>query len=175
MTVKTTAQMLQRFGTDLAETELPNDVQCTKDLLTAHTEKHDKLQVVKLAVVQVQLLSFNETHEYIDKAQGNKDKTHEKMCHDGKTEKDFSSVLQSELKLAMKQGTTLFSCIKDQANKAENHPLNPDEMENLTTVERWAKNCSAAFLYHHILYVFFIVAYYLVNNKNYLVATIDKV
>uniref|UniRef100_A0A3P8U8R1 MCF.2 cell line derived transforming sequence-like 2 n=1 Tax=Amphiprion percula TaxID=161767 RepID=A0A3P8U8R1_AMPPE len=27
MTVKTTAQMLQKFGTDLAETELPNDVQ----------------------------------------------------------------------------------------------------------------------------------------------------
>jgi hypothetical protein len=37
--------MLQKFGTDLAETELPNDVQCTKDLLTTHTEKHDKLKV----------------------------------------------------------------------------------------------------------------------------------
>ena len=45
LTVKTTAQMLQKFGTDLAETELPNDVQCTKDLLAAHTEKHDKLRV----------------------------------------------------------------------------------------------------------------------------------
>ncbi|XP_053490086.1 guanine nucleotide exchange factor DBS isoform X2 [Ictalurus furcatus] len=86
VTVKTTAQMLQRFGTDLAETELPNDVQCTKDLLTAHTDKHDKLQ--------------------------------------------------DELKLALKQGTTLLLCIKDQASKAENHKLNPDEMENLTTVER---------------------------------------
>ncbi|KAI5614707.1 guanine nucleotide exchange factor DBS isoform X4 [Silurus asotus] len=86
VTVKTTAQMLQKFGTDLAETELPNDVQCTKDLLTAHTDKHDKLQ--------------------------------------------------EELKLAMKQGTTLLSCIKDQASKAENHKLNPDEVENLTTVER---------------------------------------
>ncbi|XP_058256500.1 guanine nucleotide exchange factor DBS isoform X1 [Hemibagrus wyckioides] len=86
VTVKTTAQMLQRFGTDLAETELPNDVQCTKDLLTAHTDKHNKLQ--------------------------------------------------DELKLAMKQGTTLLSCIKDQASKNENHKLNPDEMENLTTVER---------------------------------------
>lgn len=47
MTVKTTAQMLQKFGTDLAETELPNDVQCTKDLLTAHTDKHDNLKVTK--------------------------------------------------------------------------------------------------------------------------------
>lgn len=37
--------MLQQFGTDLAETELPNDVQCTKDLLLTHTEKHDKLKV----------------------------------------------------------------------------------------------------------------------------------
>ncbi|XP_060797513.1 guanine nucleotide exchange factor DBS isoform X6 [Neoarius graeffei] len=86
VTVKTTAQMLQSFGTDLAETELPNDVQCTKDLLTAHTDKHDKLQ--------------------------------------------------DELKLALKQGTTLLSCIKGQASKTENHKLNPDEMENLTTVER---------------------------------------
>lgn len=47
MTVKTTAQMLQKFGTDLAETELPNDVQCTKDLLTAHTDKHSNLKVIQ--------------------------------------------------------------------------------------------------------------------------------
>ncbi|XP_031430908.1 guanine nucleotide exchange factor DBS isoform X3 [Clupea harengus] len=86
VTVKTTAQMLQKFGTDLAETELPNDVQCTKDLLCAHTEKHDKLK--------------------------------------------------DELKLSMKQGTTLLSCIKEQASKSESHKLNPDETDNLTTVER---------------------------------------
>ncbi|CAI5638939.1 unnamed protein product [Oreochromis niloticus] len=86
MTVKTTAQMLQKFGTDLAETELPNDVQCTKDLLTAHTEKHNNLK--------------------------------------------------DELRLAVKQGTTLYSCIKDQSAKSEDHELNPDEMENQTTVER---------------------------------------
>ncbi|XP_068449288.1 guanine nucleotide exchange factor DBS isoform X2 [Clinocottus analis] len=86
MTVKTTAQMLQKFGTDLAETELPNDVQCTKDLLTAHSDKH--------------------------------------------------SNLKDELKLALKQGTTLLGCIKEQAAKSENHSLNPDETENQTTVER---------------------------------------
>ncbi|KAJ8374288.1 hypothetical protein SKAU_G00048680 [Synaphobranchus kaupii] len=86
VTVKTTAQMLQRFGTDLAETELPNDVQCTKDLLGAHTQKHHKLK--------------------------------------------------EELSLAMKQGTTLLSCIKEQAAKNANYRLNPDEAENLTTVER---------------------------------------
>ncbi|KAK7127927.1 hypothetical protein R3I93_020490 [Phoxinus phoxinus] len=86
LTVKSTAQMLQQFGTDLAETELPNDVQCTKDLLITHTEKHDKLK--------------------------------------------------EELKLAVKQGHTLLSCIKDQASKTESHVLNPDEVENQTTVER---------------------------------------
>uniref|UniRef100_A0A665WT06 MCF.2 cell line derived transforming sequence-like 2 n=1 Tax=Echeneis naucrates TaxID=173247 RepID=A0A665WT06_ECHNA len=86
MTVKTTAQMLQKFGTDLAETELPNDVQCTKDLLAAHADKHNSLQ--------------------------------------------------DELKLALKQGTTLLGCIKEQAAKSENHKPNPDEMENQTTVER---------------------------------------
>lgn len=44
---------------------------------------------------------------------------------------------QDELKLALKQGTTLLGCIKEQAAKSENHKLNPDDMENLTTVERW--------------------------------------
>nr|XP_040039295.1 guanine nucleotide exchange factor DBS isoform X9 [Gasterosteus aculeatus aculeatus] len=86
MTVKTTAQMLEKFGTDLAETELPNDVQCTKDLLTAHTDKHGQLK--------------------------------------------------DELKLALKQGTTLLGWIKEQAARSENHQLNTDEMENQTTVER---------------------------------------
>uniref|UniRef100_A0A8C0QRP5 MCF.2 cell line derived transforming sequence like n=1 Tax=Canis lupus familiaris TaxID=9615 RepID=A0A8C0QRP5_CANLF len=40
--VKQTAQMLQSFGTELAETELPNDVQSTSSVLCAHTEKKDK-------------------------------------------------------------------------------------------------------------------------------------
>lgn len=43
---------------------------------------------------------------------------------------------QDELKLALKQGTTLFGCIKEQAAKSESHRLNPDEIENQTTVER---------------------------------------
>lgn len=45
LTVKTTAQLLQKFGSELSETELPNDVQNTKDLLTAHTDKHNNLKV----------------------------------------------------------------------------------------------------------------------------------
>ncbi|KAM4860067.1 guanine nucleotide exchange factor DBS isoform 3-T3 [Thomomys bottae] len=40
--VKQTAQMLQTFGTELAETELPNDVQSTSVVLCAHTEKKGK-------------------------------------------------------------------------------------------------------------------------------------
>uniref|UniRef100_A0AAV2KWQ3 CRAL-TRIO domain-containing protein n=1 Tax=Knipowitschia caucasica TaxID=637954 RepID=A0AAV2KWQ3_KNICA len=86
VTVKSTAQMLQSFGTDLAATELPNDVQCTKDMLVSHTDKHHHLK--------------------------------------------------DELKLALKQGTTLLGCIKEQAGKSECRKLNPDEMENQTTVER---------------------------------------
>ncbi|XP_064413685.1 guanine nucleotide exchange factor DBS [Latimeria chalumnae] len=51
--VKQTAQMLQSFGTELAETELPNDIQSTESLLIAHTEK--KIQMkddMKLALKQ---------------------------------------------------------------------------------------------------------------------------
>lgn len=52
VTVKTTAQVLQRFGGDLAEMELPNDVQCTKDLLVAHTDKHTHLKVMVLTTAK---------------------------------------------------------------------------------------------------------------------------
>lgn len=43
--VKKTAQTLQSFGTELAETELPNDAQATTSLLGAHTEKKDQMKV----------------------------------------------------------------------------------------------------------------------------------
>ncbi|NXN23497.1 MCF2L factor, partial [Nycticryphes semicollaris] len=86
MTVKTTAQMLQSFGTDLAETELPNDVQCTEELLSAHTDHHGKLK--------------------------------------------------DELKLAVKQGATLLTCIREPVTRSANCKLSPDELENVATVER---------------------------------------
>uniref|UniRef100_A0A8D0ENU7 MCF.2 cell line derived transforming sequence-like 2 n=1 Tax=Strix occidentalis caurina TaxID=311401 RepID=A0A8D0ENU7_STROC len=79
MTVKTTAQMLQTFGTDLAETELPNDVQCTEELLS------------------------------------------------------------DELKLAVKQGATLLTCIREPVTRSANSKLSPDELENVATVERSVK------------------------------------
>lgn len=43
--VKTTAQTLQAFGTELAETELPNDAEATTNLLQAHTLKKEKMKV----------------------------------------------------------------------------------------------------------------------------------
>uniref|UniRef100_A0A8D0GTF5 MCF.2 cell line derived transforming sequence like n=1 Tax=Sphenodon punctatus TaxID=8508 RepID=A0A8D0GTF5_SPHPU len=51
--VKQTAQMLQSFGTELAETELPNDVQLTSSLLIAHTERKEKTKEdLRLALKQ---------------------------------------------------------------------------------------------------------------------------
>lgn len=43
--VKKTAQTLQSFGTELAETELPNETQATTILLSTHTTKKDKMKV----------------------------------------------------------------------------------------------------------------------------------
>ncbi|XP_063734012.1 guanine nucleotide exchange factor DBS [Eleginops maclovinus] len=42
--VKTTAQTLQAFGTELAETELPNDTEATTTLLHTHTLKKDEMK-----------------------------------------------------------------------------------------------------------------------------------
>ncbi|XP_029924697.1 guanine nucleotide exchange factor DBS isoform X1 [Myripristis murdjan] len=42
--VKTTAQTLQAFGTELAETELPNDAEATTNLLHTHTLKKDHMK-----------------------------------------------------------------------------------------------------------------------------------
>lgn len=43
--VKTTAQTLQAFGTELAETEIPNDAEATSNLLHTHTVKKEKMKV----------------------------------------------------------------------------------------------------------------------------------
>lgn len=43
--VKTIAQTLQAFGTELAETELPNDAEATTNLLQAHTCKKEQMKV----------------------------------------------------------------------------------------------------------------------------------
>lgn len=45
MTVKDIAQMLQSFGTELAETKLPDEGKAIECLLESHTEKYRKLKV----------------------------------------------------------------------------------------------------------------------------------
>ncbi|XP_067116369.1 guanine nucleotide exchange factor DBS isoform X1 [Osmerus mordax] len=69
--VKTTAQTLQAFGTELAETELPNDAQATFALLGTHTAKKDRMKedlCVALAQGAHLLESINEPlqrdHDY---------------------------------------------------------------------------------------------------------------
>ncbi|XP_068137198.1 probable guanine nucleotide exchange factor MCF2L2 isoform X2 [Hyperolius riggenbachi] len=84
--VKTTAQSLQTFGTSLAETELPNDVICTEELLLSHTDRQTKLK--------------------------------------------------DDLKLAVQQGGTLLTCIKEPVSKDPSCKLTPDKLENMATVER---------------------------------------
>ncbi|XP_032262976.1 putative guanine nucleotide exchange factor MCF2L2 isoform X1 [Halichoerus grypus] len=44
--------------------------------------------------------------------------------------------LQDELKLLGKQGTTLLSCIQETATKSPTSKLNPNELENVATMER---------------------------------------
>ncbi len=55
--VKTTAQTLQAFGTELAETELPNDAEATISLLHTHTLKKDKMKVRHASLSFLYMLS----------------------------------------------------------------------------------------------------------------------
>uniref|UniRef100_A0A8C4VZW7 MCF.2 cell line derived transforming sequence-like 2 n=1 Tax=Gopherus evgoodei TaxID=1825980 RepID=A0A8C4VZW7_9SAUR len=101
MTVKTTAQMLQTFGTDLAETELPNDVQCTEELLSSHTEHHNKLKVSN-----------------------------------------------DELKLAVKQGATLLTCIREPVTRSSTSKLSEDEL--LAQLDETEKAFDQFWSKHHL-------------------------
>ena len=56
--VKTTAQTLQSFGMELAETELPNEIQATTSLLSKHTGKKDKMKVIILSNVWIGLCVY---------------------------------------------------------------------------------------------------------------------
>jgi len=48
-------------------------------------------------------------------------------------------VPQDELKLAVKQGATLLTCIREPVTRSANSKLSPDELENVATVERLVK------------------------------------
>uniref|UniRef100_A0A3P8UQ08 MCF.2 cell line derived transforming sequence like n=1 Tax=Cynoglossus semilaevis TaxID=244447 RepID=A0A3P8UQ08_CYNSE len=60
--VKTTGQTLQAFGTQLAETELPNDAEATQCLLHSHTLKKDEIK----EDLQVALCQGRRLLEYIN-------------------------------------------------------------------------------------------------------------
>lgn len=45
VTVKDIAQMLQGFGTELAETDMPDEGKAIEYLLESHTDKYRKLKV----------------------------------------------------------------------------------------------------------------------------------
>lgn len=51
VTVKDIAQMLQSFGTELAETELPDEGKIIENLLETHTEKYRELKVSGCTVI----------------------------------------------------------------------------------------------------------------------------
>uniref|UniRef100_A0A8D0CEX2 MCF.2 cell line derived transforming sequence like n=2 Tax=Scleropages formosus TaxID=113540 RepID=A0A8D0CEX2_SCLFO len=81
--VKKTAQALQSFGTELAETELPNDIQATNSLLESHTEKKDRMkagygdtlrmnqdELENLSTVQRLLSQLDETEAAFDEFWG---------------------------------------------------------------------------------------------------------
>uniref|UniRef100_A0A670J7S7 MCF.2 cell line derived transforming sequence like n=1 Tax=Podarcis muralis TaxID=64176 RepID=A0A670J7S7_PODMU len=84
--VKQTAKNLRSFGTELAETELPNDVQSTSALLTAHTENKDKMK--------------------------------------------------EDLRIALIQGQDILKSIRKPVFENSEYNMNPDQLENQTTVER---------------------------------------
>ncbi|XP_033003631.1 guanine nucleotide exchange factor DBS isoform X5 [Lacerta agilis] len=84
--VKQTAKNLRSFGTELAETELPNDVQSTIALLAAHTENKDKMK--------------------------------------------------EDLRIALIQGQDILRSIRKPVFENSEYNMNPDQLENQTTVER---------------------------------------
>ncbi|KAM9740393.1 proto-oncogene DBL isoform 4-T4 [Menidia menidia] len=71
VTVKDIAQMLQSFGSELAETELPDEGKAIERLLEAHTEKYRKLKDAIRSVSKEgrHLLSSLETSEKEDVSQ----------------------------------------------------------------------------------------------------------
>ncbi|XP_038286720.1 guanine nucleotide exchange factor DBS isoform X1 [Canis lupus familiaris] len=100
--VKQTAQMLQSFGTELAETELPNDVQSTSSVLCAHTEKKDK---AKVHVVSVLLAQLNETEAAFDEFWAKHQQKLQQCLQLRHFEQDFREVKSSLDALAQKIAT----------------------------------------------------------------------
>lgn len=113
--VKKTAQMLQSFGTELAETELPNEIQATTVLLSTHTDKKNKMKVdeVHWASSFMEFLFACKQIAFM-------------VC----------VCDQEDLLVALSQGGRLLESINEPIAKNPDHNMNQDEMENLATVQR---------------------------------------
>ncbi|XP_051876970.1 proto-oncogene DBL isoform X2 [Pristis pectinata] len=72
--VKDIAQMLQAFGTDLAEAELPNDLHSVEDLLSTRTEKYCQLKNDVQRVIKEGELLLTNLMEPVSNAQSSAEK-----------------------------------------------------------------------------------------------------
>lgn len=61
-------------------------------------------------------------------------------------------LFQDDLKLAVQQGGTLLSCIKEPVSKDPNCKLTPDELENMATVERFVQCTKVVLILSPILF-----------------------
>lgn len=124
--VKTTAQTLQAFGTELAETELPNDAEATTDLLHSHSLKKDSMKVRDAPIV----LLFTSFPSF--------------LCHSALScplvlKKSVQFNLQEDLQVALSQGARLLECINEPLKTDPEYNMTHDELENLATVQRYKK------------------------------------
>lgn len=65
LTVKEIAQMLQAFGTELAETELPGDIYSIEHILANRTEKYCQLKVCLIGFYEDRLLQHLKEQHFI--------------------------------------------------------------------------------------------------------------
>lgn len=124
--VKKTAQTLQSFGTELAETELPNEIQATNILLGTHTNKKDKMKVTPLThtyithMVSLYISVYSILVMYLDYISPS-------VC----------LCVQEDLLVALGQGSRLLESINEPVVRNPDHNMNQDEMENMATVQRF--------------------------------------
>lgn len=110
--VKKTAQTLQSFGTELAETELPSEVQATTVLLSTHTDKKEQMKVAPSATLVLLYDRARASLTYVD------------------------VFVQEDLLVALGQGSRLLESINEPVIRDPDHNMNQDELENLATVQR---------------------------------------
>lgn len=115
--VKKTAQTLQSFGTELAETELPSEVQATTILLRTHTDKKDQMKVAQSRALFI---------------------LHDNACGARALFVYLGVFVQEDLLVALGQGSRLLESINEPVVRDPDHNMNQDELENLATVQRLA-------------------------------------